>query len=43
MLEKISEPKDIKALSLNELEALADEMRQALLFRLSKKRWSLWP
>lgn len=37
MLEKISEPKDIKALSLNELEALADEMRQALLFRLSKK------
>lgn len=43
MLEKISEPKDIKALSLNELEALADEMRQALLFRLRKKRWSLWP
>lgn len=35
-LEKINSPADVKKLSVDEMTALAEEMRKALLFRLSK-------
>lgn len=35
-LEKINAPEDVKQLNTEELRALAEEMRQALLFRLSR-------
>ena len=35
-IENINEPKDVKELSIPQLEVLADEMRQALLKRASK-------
>lgn len=35
-LEKINVPEDVKQLNTEELRALAEEMRQALLFRLSR-------
>ncbi len=36
-IEKINSPKDLKALSLDELEKVAKEVREAVLFRISKK------
>ena len=35
-LEKINAPEDVKKLNIDEMHALAAEMRKALLFRLSK-------
>lgn len=35
-LEKINSPADVKKLTVDEMTALAEEMRKALLFRLSK-------
>ena len=35
-LEKINSPDDVKKLTVDEMTALAEEMRKALLFRLSK-------
>ena len=35
-LEKINAPEDVRQLNTEELRALAEEMRQALLFRLSR-------
>ena len=35
-LEKINAPEDVKKLNQDEMNALAAEMRQALMFRLSK-------
>ena len=35
-LEKINSPADVKRLTVDEMTALAEEMRKALLFRLSK-------
>lgn len=35
-LEKINSPADVKKLTVDEVTALAEEMRKALLFRLSK-------
>ncbi len=37
MLEKINNPKDLKQLNLSELNELADDLRSALMNRLSKK------
>ena len=34
-LEKINAPEDVKKLNQDEMNALAAEMRQALMFRLS--------
>ena len=35
-LEKINSPEDVKKLNIGEMKKLAEEMRKALLFRLSK-------
>lgn len=42
-LEKISSPKDLKTLSINELETLSIEMRKALLTKLSKRGGHIGP
>ncbi len=36
-LEKIDKPQDVKELNIQELEVLSEELREALLFKLSKK------
>lgn len=40
-LEKINSPADVKKLTVDEMIVLAEEMRKALLFRLSKHGLSL--
>ena len=42
-LEKINAPEDVRQLNTEELRALAEEMRQALLFRLSRHGGHLGP
>ena len=42
-LENINSPKDLKKLSLNELEALATEIRTALLKKLSERGGHIGP
>lgn len=42
-IEKINEPEDVKGLKLEELEELAEEMRRALLYRLSKRGGHVGP
>ena len=42
-LEKINSPKDLKEMNIEELKKLADEMRAALLNRLSKTGGHIGP
>lgn len=43
ILNKINDPKDLKNLSLAELTALADEIRQTLIVKVKRHRRPFWP
>lgn len=42
-IENINSPKDIKKLSVEQLSVLAEEVRTALIRKLSGTRWSYRP
>ena len=42
MLEDINNPGDIKKLDIDQLQLLADEIKEFLIANIKKNRWSSW-